>query len=304
VRELLGDGAKDASAIEADAADPAKKPKLRRAAVRLNNNGLSSLGPLYRTLDAILVDVTSLLWIDLSFNAIPSIGDAFKRLPKLRRLYLHANNISLLSDVDALDGCRELECLTLHGNPVREKPNYRMRGACRGAAPTWRRLPRQACVCGVRDCGVASACAPAAITAPPPTHADARVPLSCFVSMCSDFHAAVDTKPRLFVGDEARQGQCAELAKDHQSGCEACWCWWCCRCIGGVKMWMCHNCTRASFTALRTLPPQNDDAIAVLRTGQRDYTVAAVAACCDCDLFWQRERAVADVEALLLPRAR
>jgi Leucine-rich repeat (LRR) protein len=100
--------------------------KLPHTMVRLNNNAIDSLLPLYRVLDSFLLDASRLTWIDLSFNAITAIGAAFKRLPHLKRLYLHSNCISLLSEAENLQDNRELTALTLHANPVQEKENYRI----------------------------------------------------------------------------------------------------------------------------------------------------------------------------------
>ena len=49
----------------------------------------------------------------------------YKNFPKLSRLYLHANAISSLAEVEKLQSLDPLRSLTLHGNPVAEKPLYR-----------------------------------------------------------------------------------------------------------------------------------------------------------------------------------
>jgi hypothetical protein len=48
-------------------------------------------------------------------------------------LYLHANRIEKVSEIRALATLPKLVKLTLHGNPVEEKKNYR-RGGFTGAA--------------------------------------------------------------------------------------------------------------------------------------------------------------------------
>ena len=96
--------------------------------VKLNNNAIETVAPLYGVLETVLIDVSMLLWLDLSFNNISSIGSAFVRLPKLKRLYLHSNAISILSEVDNLQANKELEALSLHGNPVRDSKIYLQRG--------------------------------------------------------------------------------------------------------------------------------------------------------------------------------
>ncbi len=40
-------------------------------------------------------------------------------------LYLHANNIEKISEVDKLSGLPNLKCLSLHGNPIEVTPGYR-----------------------------------------------------------------------------------------------------------------------------------------------------------------------------------
>lgn len=114
-------------AAEAASSDSEKK-KLPYTMIRLNNNAIESALPLYRVLETFLLDVTALCSIDLSFNGITAIGPAFKRLPNLKRLYLHCNAISLLSEAENLQANRQLSALTLHGNPVTEKDNYRTFG--------------------------------------------------------------------------------------------------------------------------------------------------------------------------------
>lgn len=50
----------------------------------------------------------------------------FAELPNLQRLYLHANQIRNLTDVDRLQQLTQLRSLTLHGNPIQENKLYRM----------------------------------------------------------------------------------------------------------------------------------------------------------------------------------
>lgn len=57
--------------------------------MKLNNNTLDNVAPLYATLDLIVLSPGNIMWLDLSFNNISSIGTAFAKLPKLKRLYLH-----------------------------------------------------------------------------------------------------------------------------------------------------------------------------------------------------------------------
>lgn len=46
-------------------------------------------------------------------------------LPELRVLYLHANSISVLSEVDKLGALPHLHTITLYGNEIEAKKAYR-----------------------------------------------------------------------------------------------------------------------------------------------------------------------------------
>ena len=45
--------------------------------------------------------------------------------PKLKILYLHANSIEKLSEIDKLGALPELFSITLHGNPIENIPGYK-----------------------------------------------------------------------------------------------------------------------------------------------------------------------------------
>ena len=66
-----------------------------------------------------------LRWLDLSQCKLTSIQDELTRFPKLQMLYLHANQISKLSEVKKLGKLSGLQKLTLHGNPIAELPHYK-----------------------------------------------------------------------------------------------------------------------------------------------------------------------------------
>lgn len=66
-----------------------------------------------------------LRWLDLSQCKLTSIQDELTRFPKLQMLYLHANQITKLSDVKKLGRLSGLQKLTLHGNPIAELPHYK-----------------------------------------------------------------------------------------------------------------------------------------------------------------------------------
>lgn len=66
-----------------------------------------------------------LRWLDLSQCQLTNIQDELTRFPKLQMLYLHANQITKLSDVKKLGKLSGLQKVTLHGNPIAELPHYK-----------------------------------------------------------------------------------------------------------------------------------------------------------------------------------
>lgn len=66
-----------------------------------------------------------LRWLDLSQCKLTSIQEELTRFPKLQMLYLHANQITKLSEVKRLGKLTGLQKLTLHGNPIAELPHYK-----------------------------------------------------------------------------------------------------------------------------------------------------------------------------------
>ena len=59
-----------------------------------------------------------LRWVDLSFNSLTTIDEVITSFPTLCTLYLHANAIKHLSELDKLSKLEHLKSLTLHGNPI------------------------------------------------------------------------------------------------------------------------------------------------------------------------------------------
>lgn len=93
--------------------------------IRLSNNIIRDMRMLVSPL-AELLDVSKILWLDLSFNDISAISPALATAaPNLTTLYLHANKISKLSDIKKLSSFENLKSLTLYGNPVEEKKHYK-----------------------------------------------------------------------------------------------------------------------------------------------------------------------------------
>ncbi|KAH8066606.1 U2 snRNA binding protein [Aureococcus anophagefferens] len=110
-----------------------RKRRLKCCSVRLSNNHITSVegvegdegSRLSTALADVCADINALRWIDVSFNQISRIGDAFAHFPHVTVLYLHANNIASLSQVKALGELKELRSLTLHGNPIEDKKHDR-----------------------------------------------------------------------------------------------------------------------------------------------------------------------------------
>eukprot|EP01039_Chlorochromonas_danica_P006116 gene6116-6734_t len=93
-------------------------------AIRLGNNYLSSV-EIIHSIPAHL-DSSQILWLDLSFNYISSISEAFSSyFPEVTTIYLHANKITKLSEIKKLSKFEKLRSLSLYGNPVEENKHYR-----------------------------------------------------------------------------------------------------------------------------------------------------------------------------------
>lgn len=98
-------------------------------AIRLSNNSIADLGiipaPLLSS-PLLRIDFDRICWLDVSFNSITALTDAFVALmPNLCTLNLHANAISKLSDIKKLAALKRLRSLTMCGNPVADSRHYR-----------------------------------------------------------------------------------------------------------------------------------------------------------------------------------
>jgi len=95
-------------------------------AIRLSNNSLSSFNGLGRMLEAVLDNPQHLEWIDLSFNDLSNIDEGLLHYTNLKVLYLHANVIYEMREIDKLAALPRLKTLTLHGNVFDGQRGYRM----------------------------------------------------------------------------------------------------------------------------------------------------------------------------------
>ncbi|KAJ3297933.1 Leucine-rich repeat-containing protein 51 [Borealophlyctis nickersoniae] len=131
---VLDYGFKELASLEDIQTDDTPRPPPTRThppphvSIRLNNNTLTTL-PRASVVDVVKgwmrVEFEWVGWLDFSFNGLTAIDEALLMFPNLTTLYLHANNITLLSDVDVLAGLPGLRNLTLHGNPVEQAKGYR-----------------------------------------------------------------------------------------------------------------------------------------------------------------------------------
>lgn len=68
----------------------------------------------------------NLLWLDLSYNYLESIEVDLLQFAQLKTLYMHGNYITNLEETKKLNGFRDLQSLTLYGNPIETITNYRL----------------------------------------------------------------------------------------------------------------------------------------------------------------------------------
>ncbi|CAI6350604.1 unnamed protein product [Macrosiphum euphorbiae] len=94
-------------------------------AIWLNNNYLTSLQGLSKSVEELLELPAYLTWIDISYNEFKNIGQELLHFKNLRILYMHGNHINDILDVTKLKSLLKLRTLTLHGNPITRLVNYR-----------------------------------------------------------------------------------------------------------------------------------------------------------------------------------
>ncbi|KAI9363443.1 leucine-rich repeat-containing protein 51 [Zopfochytrium polystomum] len=87
-------------------------------AIRLPNNRIVSIEALSLSAAKLVPSLAHIAWIDLSFNEIELVDKDILNFPTLTTLYLHANRIAALAELDKLAALPRLRTLTLHGNPV------------------------------------------------------------------------------------------------------------------------------------------------------------------------------------------
>jgi len=99
--------------------------------LKLNNNSLSDMNSLMPTLETVLHNPMSLVWLDLSFNALTKIDAIICELQNLKILYYHGNQVADMKEVDKLAGLSQLNKLSLHGNPIEKDKGYKCYVLCR-----------------------------------------------------------------------------------------------------------------------------------------------------------------------------
>lgn len=103
-----------------------KVVKTKCASLFLNNNELRELTGMSAILSKVMWGHNNLLWLDLSSNYLTKIDLEIDEFPNLKTLYLHANYITEMEEVEKLQNLASLRILTLHGNEIEQIPGYRL----------------------------------------------------------------------------------------------------------------------------------------------------------------------------------
>lgn len=102
--------------------------------LKINNNQIEDISTLPVVVHELFGDTSSLTWLDISCNNIPSIpnvncslfslsilAQSFSSLKHLKIIYMHGNKIETLQEVIKLRQLPKLTKLTLHGNPIEKE---------------------------------------------------------------------------------------------------------------------------------------------------------------------------------------
>ncbi|CAH8501933.1 unnamed protein product [Schistosoma guineensis] len=92
--------------------------------LKINNNQIEDISTLPVVVHELFGDTSSLTWLDISCNNIPSIPNSFSSLKHLKIIYMHGNKIATLQEVIKLRQLPKLTKLTLHGNPIEKEKGY------------------------------------------------------------------------------------------------------------------------------------------------------------------------------------
>ena len=101
--------------------------------VKLSNNEITDVSPLYSILSHICIDVSlTLTWLDLSYNKIEAVPTSLGNFMALKTLYLHNNDIATYDGLHSIAlNCLYLQSITLYANPIVEQdPHYRSSMLC------------------------------------------------------------------------------------------------------------------------------------------------------------------------------
>ena len=95
-------------------------------ALFLQNNEFRTLFELPKVLEDVMYHPENLQWLDISYNYLETIDADLLEFTQLKTLYIHGNYISNLEETKKLNGFRDLQSLTLYGNPIETVKNYRL----------------------------------------------------------------------------------------------------------------------------------------------------------------------------------
>ena len=114
--------------VEETKTETKKKIVVRKqtTALFLQNIELRTIESLPEVLIDVMYFPERLQWLDLSYNILESIEADLLQFTQLKTLYLHGNYISNLEETRKLNEFRDLQSLTLYGNPIETITNYRL----------------------------------------------------------------------------------------------------------------------------------------------------------------------------------